>query len=93
MRITSGLIVVAALAAGTVSAQAYENFIPLGAGYSTDVSALPDPNSDQQAVTVQSDIYETAIYNKQREEQIHNSYMNRFFSSSENSGADFSIDY
>jgi hypothetical protein len=93
MRIISGLIVVAALAASTVSAQAYENFIPLGAGYSTDVSALPDPNSDQQAVTVQSDIYETEIYNKQREEQIHNSYMNRFFSSSENSGADFSIDY
>jgi hypothetical protein len=93
MRLVSGFVVIVALATGSVVAQAYEKFIPLGAGYSTDVSALPAVNSDAQALTVQSDVYETEIYNKELEAKRRDSYLQRFMFNSENAGSDFSIDY
>ena len=75
----------------SVPAMAYENFIPLGAGYSTDVSSLPALNSQSQAITAQADIYETELYRKQLEQRQHDSYITRFSSNSD--ASDFSVDY
>ncbi len=75
------------------SAQAFEKFIPMGAGYSSEISTLPAINSDAQAVSSQSDIYETDLYYKQLEDKKRDSYMQRFMFNSETSGSDFSIDY
>jgi hypothetical protein len=93
MRLVLGFVAAVAIFGGSVSAQAYEKFIPLGAGYSTDVSTLPPINSDDQAITVQSDVFETELYNKQLEDKRRDSYLQRFMFGTENPGADFSIDY
>ena len=86
------VFIVSALCFGlSVPAMAYENFVPLGVGYSTDVSALPALNSKAQAVTTQTDIYETELYHKQLEQRQHDSYISRFSSNSD--ASDFSIDY
>jgi hypothetical protein len=90
MRIIVGLIAI--LMTGT-AARAYDTFIPMGAGYSTEVSSIPALNSDEEKVISQTDLYETELYAKQRAEREHDSYINRFFSNSETSGSDFSIDY
>ena len=47
-------------------AMAYENFIPLGTGYSTDVDSVPSLNSQASKVIGQTDIYESEIYRKAR---------------------------
>jgi hypothetical protein len=78
----------------TVSgAAAYENYVPLGTGYSTEIDSVAELNTTRDKVTVQSDIIETELYWKERENRIRDSHMNRFFSETESSGSDFSIDY
>ncbi len=77
----------------TCSASAYENFIPLGTGYSTEVDSLAEINSDRDKVIVQADIFETDLYRRAREEKLRESYIGRTFSDPETSGSDFSIDY
>jgi hypothetical protein len=86
-------MVVVGLLVSLLPAQAYDKFIPLGMGYSPDVSVLPELNSDLQQQINQADIYETEIYNKQLDQQRHNSYINRFLNDRNSSGSDFSVDY
>jgi hypothetical protein len=75
------------------SALAFENFIPLGHSYSPDAEVLPEFNSRQDRINLQTDIYETEIYVEQRSQRADTSFLNRFISSQETSGADYSIDY
>ena len=93
MRLFSVLLISGFIFGGFGTAQAFEKFIPLGTGYSTGVNSLPSLNSDAEALTVQSDIYETELYRKQLERRQQDSYINRFFSNSDSSGPDFSVDY
>lgn len=93
MRLVFGCVAAVALLSGSLSAQAYDKFLPLGTGYSTEVSQLPALNSDAEALSVQSDVYETEIYNKQLEAKKRDSYLQRFMFNTENSGSDFSVDY
>lgn len=75
------------------SAMAFENFIPLGHNYSPDEQVLPPVNSHRDRVNLQTDIYETEVYVEERSERANISFLNRFISSQESSGADYSIDY
>jgi hypothetical protein len=75
------------------SAQAFENFIPLGHNYSPDEQVLPEFNSRKDRINLQTDIYETEVYVEERSERADISFLNRFISSQESSGADYSIDY
>lgn len=93
MRLVSRFLAVVAFLGLSVSAQAYEKFIPLGTGYSTEVSSLPDLNSAAEAIINQSDVYETEIYYKELEAKRRESHLQRFMFGTENSGSDFSIDY
>ncbi len=93
MRFVFGFVAAVALIGSVNSALAFEKFIPMGAGYSPEVSTLPALNSDAEAVAAQSDIYETDLYYKQLEAKKRDSYMQRFMFNSETSGSDFSIDY
>lgn len=77
----------------SVPAFAYENYIPLGAGYATGNNVLPDLNSDEQALTVQTDIYESELYRKQLEQRRSESFLNGFGANSDTSSSDNTIDY
>ena len=72
---------------------AYENFIPLGTGYSTEIDSVPGFDSTRGEVIQQSDIIETEIYLQKRREAEADSRFNRFFSDAEISGSNNSIDY
>jgi hypothetical protein len=85
MRLKQVVLVGAVLCGGFAPAHAYESFIPLGTGYSTNVSELPSLNSDSQSLSAQTDIYETEIYRRALEERKHKSAIKQFFS-----GSDFS---
>ncbi len=74
-------------------AAAYETFIPLGTGYSTDVSSVPEFDSQRGEINQQADIFETEIYLRRRNAAVRDSYMNRFSSDPEVSGGDYNIDY
>jgi len=76
-----------------VPAQAYENFIPLGTGYSSEVDSLPDFDSDASATIARTDIYETELYFKARKEIEADSFFRRFQSDNELQGGDTFIDY
>lgn len=86
--IVCGLLVV-----GSVPALAFENFIPAGTGYSTEVSALPEINSTRSQVNAKADVYETEIYKHQRDNAEFDSRMRQFFSDGESTGSDTYIDY
>ena len=92
MRLGSILLVGSVVLLAASPAFAYEKFIPLGTGYSTGVSSIPALNSDEQALTVQSDIYESEVYRKQLEMRRHQSYIDRF-SNTNSDASDFSVDY
>lgn len=87
--IVSGLALI--LLAG--SASAYENFIPLGTGFSTDIDSVPALGTARESLSAQSDIIETDIYRRSFEAQQRDSRFRRFFSDAESSGVDYSIDY
>ena len=74
-------------------ALAYENFIPLGTGYSSNVDALPAFDSEAGQVIRKTDVYETELYMIGRKRVEDESRMRRFFSESESTGSDTSIDY
>lgn len=74
-------------------ALAYENFIPMGTGYSTEVDSLPDFASEAGQINQQADVYETEIYRKARNAAEFDSRMRQFFSDSESNGSDYYIDY
>ena len=74
-------------------AMAYENFIPLGAGYASGKNVLPRLDSEEQAFTAQTDIFESELYRKQLEQRRSQSYLNRFNSDINSSASDNNIDY
>ena len=71
---------------------AYEKFIPLGAGYATGKNVLPELNSEEQALTAQTDIYESELYRKQLEQRRSQTYISHFSTNFDASTSD-SIDY
>jgi hypothetical protein len=81
------------VALGASPAVAYENFIPLGAGYSPNVSEVPDFNSQDGRKTARSDSYETDIYLKARKKIEDESRLRQFFSDRNSNGVDTHIDY
>lgn len=70
----------------------YEKYIPLGAGYATGKNVLPELNSEEQAFTVQTDIYESELYRKQLEQRRNQSYLSHFSTNFDASTSD-NIDY
>lgn len=77
----------------TAPASAYENFIPLGTGYSTEVGSLPSFASERGQISQQTDVYESEIYRKQRSELEFINHMRQFMSDSNFTGIDTYIDY
>ena len=89
-------IIILALVFGNAlagQAQAYENFIPSGTSYSTEVDSLPPLDSELGQAIGQTDIYETEIYRKARENAAYDSKLRRFFTDSGTPGGDQFIDY
>jgi hypothetical protein len=87
-------VVTALLIAGFAGpAVAYENFIPLGTGYSTEVDSLPSFGSERAEISARADVYETELYFIDRKAKEDDSLFRRFQSDSEVSGGDTSIDY
>ncbi len=82
-----------AIATGAPSAMAYENYIPLGTGYSANVDSVPQFESEEGLVIQQTDIYETELYMKARKRVEDESRLREFFSDAESTGADSHIDY
>jgi hypothetical protein len=85
-----GLAVVAGVSA---PALAFENFIPLGTGYSTEVGELVEPGTEEGQEIIRADEYETEIYREGRESIELDSRLRQFSSDAENTGADAYIDY
>ncbi|NMD08872.1 MAG: hypothetical protein GYA66_12945 [Phyllobacteriaceae bacterium] len=88
-----GVLAAAVFALGSSAASAYENFIPLGTGYSSEVDSLADFDSDRTDVIEKSDIYETELYRAGRNAAEADSFFRRFQSDAEIEGGDTSIDY
>jgi hypothetical protein len=86
----------AALALGAfivAPAMAYENYIPLGPGYSPQVDSVPGFDTDAGQISLQSDIYESELYRLQRKEAEDDTRFRRFFSDAESTGSENQIDY
>jgi hypothetical protein len=88
--IVTGLTVAAFSSA---SAFAYENYIPLGTGYSSTVDEVPRFESEQGQVIQQTDVYETELYMKARKRAEEESRLREFFSDAESTGSNGHIDY
>ena len=93
MRLNSVLVGIFGLGLMAIPASAFDKFIPLGAGYSTSLSALPGVNSERQRIIEQTDIYETELYRKQLEQRISDMRLNAFINDSIAFSSDRSIDY
>jgi hypothetical protein len=74
-------------------ALAYENFIPLGTGYSTAIDSIPEFSSRRDALNVQADIFETENYRRMREQRAYDSMFSRFFSDADFKGGNTALDY
>jgi hypothetical protein len=74
-------------------ALAYENFIPLGTGYSTEVGELTELGTEEGEIRQRADEHETEIYFDGREAAESDSRFRQFFSDAESTGADSQIDY
>lgn len=93
MRKSIWLLAISMGAFAASPAVAYENYIPLGAGYSPQVDSLPGFDSDAGQVSQQSDVYETELYMQQRKQVEDESRFRRFFSDAESTGSESQIDY
>lgn len=93
MRALSFVLGFGLLATSFTVASAYENYIPLGTGYSANVDSLPAFDSNAGQVSQQADIYETEIYLQGRKQVEEDSRFRRFFSDAESIGSDTHIDY
>ena len=81
MRILLGLSL--AILTWSAPAQAYDSFVPLGLGYSTQSVDLTKLTARQRAAINQADIYETEIYQRQlRAKRFDSKFQN--FSSDRN---------
>jgi hypothetical protein len=72
---------------------AYENYIPLGTGYSPNVEELPDINSELSQAIGKADAYETELYLQLRKRAEEESRFRQFFSDRNSNGSDVEIDY
>jgi hypothetical protein len=93
MRVFSVIVAVAGSVVMASAAHAFENFIPAGTGYSTEIITLPELNSDQSKLNQQTDIYETEIYRKQRKYAEDDAKLRRFFSQNDSTGLNGKVDY
>jgi hypothetical protein len=76
LRLATALL---AVLCGSVSpVQALENFIPLGPGYAPEVESLPPPDTYENSVMGQTDVYESEIDRIQRERKIFENELSRF---------------
>ena len=89
----SFLAAAAILAIATAPALAYENFIPMGQSYSPGENELPRLDSEQDRLNSQVDIYESEIYNRQRELKEFSTQMNSYSLGQTPSGTSDFIDY
>jgi hypothetical protein len=62
---------------GLAAAQAAENFVPMGLGYSPERQELPPLNSPLDDLNAQADVYESEINREQRERAIHGTELSR----------------
>lgn len=92
MRLTL-LAVVATLALASSQAHAYENFIPMGQSYAPGENELPRLDSEQDRLNSQVDIYESEIYNRQRDLKEFSTQMNSYSLGRTPSGSSDFIDY
>jgi hypothetical protein len=93
MRILKVILVVFASVAASPATFAYENYLPLGTGYSSNVDSLPNFDSEAGQINQQADVYETEIYMRGRKRVEDDSRMRSFFSDAESTGSDSNIDY
>ena len=93
MRFRLVLIVGATCVGLSAPSFAYEKYIPLGAGYATGKNVLPDLNSEEQALTAQTDIYESELYRKQLEQRRNQSYISHFSTNADSTASDYNLDY
>jgi hypothetical protein len=93
MKMRCVLVGLAFVAAASGSAMAYENFIPMGAGYSSSVSEVPEFGSAKGKVNSRADVYETEIYRKGRKKVEAESRLRQFFSDRNANSTDGFIDY
>jgi hypothetical protein len=84
-------LVLAAVMGATAPALAYENYIPLGTGYSASVSSLPQFDSEEGIIASRADVYETELYLRARKRAEDDSRLRQFFSDS--NATDSYIDY
>jgi hypothetical protein len=59
------------------AAQAAENFVPMGLGYSPERQQLPELNSPLDELNAQADVYESEIHRIQRERAIQATELSR----------------
>jgi hypothetical protein len=81
------------LLAASPAAMAYENYIPLGTGYSTDVDSLPQFDSEAGEISRKTDVYETELYLENLKRAQEDSRLRNFFGRRDSTGIDNSIDY
>ena len=93
MRIFKLGLAVGCLAGTALPAAAYETFIPSGTGYSTEVDSLPALDGELGQAISQTDIYETELNRKAREDAEFDSKLRRFFIDSKAPSGDTFIDY
>jgi hypothetical protein len=86
-------LIIALMLSASAPAVAYENYIPLGAGYSTRVNRLPAFDSDEGKISQETDVYESELYRIKRKSVEDDSRFRQFFSSPESTGVDTHIDY
>jgi hypothetical protein len=70
-------VVVVWLCGSLAPAQALENFIPMGPGYTPEVQSLPPPDTYESDVMGQTDVYESEIDRIQRERKIFENELSR----------------
>ncbi len=75
------------------AAFAYDKFIPMGQGYSTNNFDGANLTAEQQAAINQADIYETELYQKQLRQKQLDSQMNRMMFDRQNNDSGMVLDY
>lgn len=91
--VLSGLLVAAIAGLGAVKAEAYENFIPMGTGYSTQVDSVPRFGSEQAQINSTTDVLETEVWHRNRDAAEFDSKFRQFQSGSEFKQDSNFIDY
>ncbi len=89
----SVLILAACAGFGAAEASAYENFIPMGTGYSTEVDSVPRFGSERAQVNSTTDVLETEVWHRNRDEAEFESKFRLFQSGNEFKQDSNFIDY